>query len=229
MSRFLTVCSARYELPVKPTPDPEQAQGGSVVFFGGTDADYPSNGIPQRRKSERHWLGVWRDERDVSRFFSSPTTHLPQLAEAQDAWGLKLIPYMRRGAEIIALDVHHARPAPEDPVAIITSIGSYASESDVLAAGQKASAARQSLVQADGLMQELLLIPYPPMATDLFTITVWRSERAAQAWAYRGDTHRHAMEFYKTTTEKPRVSFTRCTIDDSFGAWQRSHRPGIDG
>jgi len=229
MSRFLTVCSARFELSVKQPPFAEEAQRDCVVFFGGTDADYPMNGIPQRRKAERHWLGVWRDERDVDRFFSSPTTHLPQLAGAHDVRGLKLIPYMRRGTEIFALDVHHTRPMPEEPVAIITSIGYYASESDVMAAGQKASAARESLAQADGLIHELLLIPHPPMATDFFTITVWRNERAAQAWAYRSEAHRQAMEFYKTASEKPRVSFTRCLIGGSFGDWQKSGLSSVDG
>lgn len=219
MSSFLSFCSARYEPSMRRTPVGEQALEGSTVFFGGTDADYPSDGIPQRRKTECHWLAVWSDEGAVDRFLSSPSTYLPQLGGAQNVCGMKLIPYMQRGSEILALNVHHARPKPDDPIAIITSIGPYASESDVITASQKASAARESLASADGLIQEHLLIPYPPLATDLFTITVWRSERAAQAWAYRTDSHRGAMEFYKTASEKPRVSFTRCIIGSSFGNW----------
>lgn len=229
MGSFLSLCSARFNAPMRRTPAGEQAPDGSTVFFGGTDAEYPPTGIPQRRKTECHWLAIWTDEKDVDRFLSSPATHLPQLAGAEAVCGLKLIPYMRRGAEIFALDVHHTRPKPDEPVAIITSIGPYTAESDALDAGKRASVARQSLARADGLTQEFLMIPFPPMATDLFTITAWRSERAAQAWAYRTDSHRGAMEFYKTASEKPRVSFTRCMIGDSFGDWQKSDRAGTGG
>lgn len=139
MGSFLSIFSARYELPSSRTPVGEQPPHDGAVFFSGTDAEYPVTGIPQRRKTERHWLAVWSDEGDVDRFLSSPATYLPQLDGAHDVWGLKLIPYMRRGTEILVLDVHHTRPKPDEPVAIITSIGPYASESDVIAAGQKAN------------------------------------------------------------------------------------------
>jgi heme-degrading monooxygenase HmoA len=229
MASFLSLCSARYESLPGRAPVGEQAPQGSAVFVAGTDAEYPASGIPQRRKTERHWLAVWSDEGAVDRFLSSPATYLSQLDGAHDVCGLKLIPYMQRGAEILALDVHRTRPKPDEAIAIITSIGPYTSESDVIAAGQKARAARQSLAHADGLTRELLLIPYPLMATDLFTVTAWSSERAAQAWAYRTDSHRAAIDFHKTASEKARVSFTRCIVGGSFGDWRQSGMKSISG
>ena len=222
MSSFLSLCTARYAQPPGRSPLTEQPPTACTTFVCGTDADYPESGIPQRRKADRHWLWVWRTEKDVDRFMSSPATYLPELAEAQEVAGLKLIPYMQRGAEVLAVDLDQVRPGPDQPIAVITSIGPYASESDAIAAGKSASVARQSLIETDGLTRELLIIPFPPMATDLFTVTTWRNEPVAQAWAYRGTSHREAIAFYKTTQEKVRVSFTRCLITGSFGDWQRT-------
>jgi hypothetical protein len=219
MSSFLSLCSARYELPPARPPVTEQHSNGCAASVSGTDADYPESGVPQRRKAQRHWLAVWRTEEDVDRFMSSPTAHLPELAGAHRVAGLKLLPYMQRGAEVLPLAFDRVRPRPDQPVAIITSIGPYASESDAIAAGQRASLARQSLSDAAGLTRELLIIPFPPMATDLFTVTTWRNEPAAQEWAYRGSSHGSAMAFYKDTHEKARVSFTRCLIAGAFGDW----------
>lgn len=217
MSNYLSLCSARYELPPARSLAAEKLPQGCAAFVGGTDADYPESGIPQRRGLERHWLAVWRTEADVDRFISSPAACLPELAGAQEVTLLKLLPYMQRGAEVLPADSGADRPRPDQPIAIITSIGPYASETDAISAGQRASLARQSLTDADGLMSELLIVPFPPMATDLFTVTTWRNEPAAQAWAYKGPSHREAIAFYKTTPEKARVSFTRCVIVGSFG------------
>ena len=215
---FLSLQSARFKAEPRRAAPGEEAPTGCATFLGGTDADYPASGIPERRKREWHWLGIWQDEAEVDHFFSSPKTHLPRLVEAESSWGLKLIPYMRRGTEIFPLEPHAARPHRDEPIVVITSIGPYSREVDVATAGQHASYARQSLSQTDGLLHELMLIPYPP--TDLFTITAWRNENAALAWAYKGESHRGARDFHRTASEKARVSFTRCRIGASFGDWQ---------
>lgn len=219
---FLSLHSARFSAEPRRAVPGEEAPARSTIFLSGTDAEYPESGIPERRKRECHWLGVWNEQEEVDRFLSSPTAHIPRLADAESFWGLKLIPYMRRGAEIFPLELHGARPLRDESIVIITSIGPYSSYSDVAVAGQRARRARQTLSQTDGLMHELVLIPYPP--TDLFTITAWRNEHAAQAWAYRGESHRSAVDFHKTASETARVSFTRCLIGASFGDWQ--HRDG---
>lgn len=220
---FLSLHSARFNAEPRRAAPGEEAPTGSAIFLGGTDAEYPASGIPERRKREWHWLGVWKDEAEVDRFLSSPKTHLPRLADAESSWGLKLIPYMRRGAEIFPIEPHSTRPHRDEPIVIITSIGPYSREIEAATAGQRASYARQSLSRTDGLMHELVLIPYPP--TDLFTITAWRNEHAAQVWAYKGESHRGAMDFHRAASEKTRVSFTRCLIGASFGDWQ--HRDGL--
>ena len=214
---FLSLHSARFSTEPRRAAPGEEAPIRSTIFLSGTDAEYPESGIPERRRRECHWLGVWKEEAEVDRFLSSPETHIPRLADAESFWGLKLIPYMRRGAEIFPLELHSTKPHRDEPIVIITSIGPYSREIDAATAGQRASHARETLSRTDGLMHELVLIPYPP--ADLFTITAWRSERAAQAWAYKGESHRSAMDFYKTASEKTRVSFTRCLIGASFGDW----------
>lgn len=219
MSSFLTLCSARYGQAAARSPVTEHLPIGCTALIRGTDADYPESGLPQRRKAQRHWLAVWRAEEDADRFMSSPTALLPELAGAQQIAALKLLPYMQRGADVLPVAFDRVRPPPDRPVAIITSIGPYASESDAVAAGQRASFARQSLTEAAGLTRELLIIPFPPVATDLFTVTTWQSEPAAQTWAYRGARHRDAMAFYNDAQEKARVSFTRCLIAGSMGDW----------
>lgn len=215
---FLSLHSARFSAEPRRAAVGEEAPTGSTIFLSGTDAEYPESGIPERQRKVCHWLGVWKEEAELDRFLSSPTTHIPRLADADSSWGLKLIPYMRRGAEIFPLELHGTRPHLDEPIVIVTSIGPYTSEIDAATAGQRAGYARETLSRADGLMHELLLIPYPP--TDLFTITAWRSEPAAQAWAYKGESHRSAMDFHKTASERARVSFTRCRIGASFGDWQ---------
>src|SRR5205085_11462075 len=147
-------------------PDPED--GGQADAFVGSDADYPANGLPQRRKTEFHWLGTWAREADLDRFLQSPATYLPQLAEAKAVCALKLVPYLRRGAGILPSDVHPIRPRPDEPVVVVTSIGTYASEPDAIAASQVAAMSRKSLSDADGLLHELLLLPFSPAALDLF-------------------------------------------------------------
>lgn len=226
---FLSLHSARFKAGAARTASGEGSPTGSVIFLGGTDADYPISGIPERRKTECHWLAAWKDEAEVDRFLASPTAHLPRLGEADNVWSLKLAPYMQRGADVLPLVPNSTRPEADEPIVIITSIGTYSGEADAIAASQRASQARESLLRADGLMHELLLVPYPPWATDLFTVTMWRSERAAQAWAYRTDAHRSAMDFYKTTGEKPRVSFTRCRICASAGERQPRDLVGGSG
>lgn len=214
---FLSLYSARFSAEPRRAAAGEEAPTGSTSFLSGTDAEYPESGIPERRKKECHWLGVWNDEAELDRFLLTPRTHIPRLSDAESSWGLKLIPYMRRGAEILPLDPHRSRPRFDEPIVIITSIGPYTREADVATAGQSAKCARETLPRADGLMHELIMIPYPPI--DLFTITAWRSEAAAQAWAYKGQSHRIAMDFHKTASERARVSFTRCLIGASFGDW----------
>lgn len=219
MSNFLTLCSARFVQAPARSPVTEHLPVGCTALISGTDADYPESGLPQRRKAQRHWLAVWRAEEDADRFMSSPSSFLPELAAAQQIAALKLLPYMQRGADVLPVAFHRVRPPPDRPVAIITSIGPYESESDAVAAGQRACFARQSLTEAAGLTRELLVIPFPPAATDLFTVTTWQNEPAAQTWAYRGARHRDAMTFYNDTQEKARVSFTRCLIAGSMGDW----------
>jgi len=212
MGNFLSICSAQCESTAR-----DQPPAGSTLFFGGTDAEYQPSGIPQRRKAHRIWLSVWNDEQALDRFIASPASVLPQLEEARDVRALKLVPYLRRGAEVLPVEAHAIRPGPDEPIAIVTSLGLYASPAEALAFGQKGGAARESLARADGLLREHVLIPFPPMTTDLYTVTTWRSESAAQAWAYRGDAHRAAKDFYNSATEQPRVSFVRCVIAGSFG------------
>jgi hypothetical protein len=219
MSSFLSLCSATFGPGAARLPTAEQPPAGSTALFAGTDIDYPPGGLPQRRKSKRHWLAAWDTEEAADGFMSSPATYFPELAGAEDMFALKLIPYMQRGAEILRLQLG-ARPKPDEPIVIITSIGAYASEPDAIAASSHASLARESLGETDGLARDLLLFPFGAMATDLFTITAWKNEAAAQAWAYRTTAHRGAMAFYKSAADKPRVSFTRCVIAHSFGDWR---------
>jgi len=215
---FLSLHSARFSSEPRRAAKGEDAPASSPFFLSGTEADYPDSGVPERRKKQCHWLGVWNDETEIDRFLSSVETHIPRLRDAETFWGLKLIPYMRRGAEIFPLEVGETKPQREEPIVIITSIGPYSREIDAAVAGQRASRARGTLFQTDGLLQELVLIPYPP--ADLFTVTAWANERAAQAWAYRSESHRSAINFHKTTSEQARVSFTRCRIDATFGDWK---------
>lgn len=219
---FLSLHSARFSAEPRRAAAGEEAPTGSTLFLGGTDAHYPESGVPERRKKECRWLGVWKEEADLDRFLSSAKTHIPRLADAESSWGLKLIPYMRRGVEVLPLEPHGTRPRLDEPIVIIASIGPYTGEAEAAMFGQRATHARESLSRADGLMHELVLVPYPP--TDLFNITAWRSEAAAQAWAYRGESHRSAMDFHKTASERARVSFTRCLIGASFGDWQHHSR-----
>lgn len=219
---FLSLHSALFTSEPRRAAKGEDAPASSPFFLGGTDAEYAASGIPERQKTQCHWLGVWNDETEVDGFLSSVETHIPRLREAKKFWGLKLIPYMRRGAEIFPIVVGDTKPEREEPIVIITSIGPYSREIDAAVAGQRASYARGTLSQADGLLQELVLIPYPP--TDLFTVTAWANERAAQAWAYRSESHRSAIDFHKKASEKARVSFTRCRIDETFGDWKHRSR-----
>lgn len=215
---FLSLHSARFSTEPRRAAPGEDAPVHSTIFLGGTDAEYPESGIPDRRRKQCHWLGVWKDEAEVDCFLSSPETHIPRLADAESFWGLKLIPYMRRGADIFPLELHGTRPHRDEPIVIITSIGPYSREIDIAAAGQRARSARETLSGTDGLMHELVLIPYPP--ADLFTVTAWTSERVAQAWAYRSEAHRSAIDLHKTASEKARVSFTRCRIGATHGDWE---------
>lgn len=204
----------------------EGAPAESLAWFAGTDAEILESGMLDRRSIECHWLSAWKNESEVDAFWSDPTTHVPILGTASELWRLKLVPYMRRGADILPVAPRHTKLQSDEPIVIITTIGPYSREEDALTAFHRAHSSRSSLVQAEGLLHEMLLIPYPPMATDLFTITIWRNERAAQAWAYRTDSHRAAMEFYKAGGEKPRVSFTRCLIERSEGGW-RGREPAL--
>ncbi len=218
-SSFLSLHSARFSSEPRRATKGEDAPSGSPFFLSGTEAEYPESGIPERRKKQYHWLGVWNDEAEVDGFFSSVQAHIPRLSDPESFWGLKLIPYMRRGAEIFSIEVSETKPAREEPTVIITSLGPYSREIDAAVVGQRASYARGTLSQTDGLLQELVLIPFSP--TDLCTVAAWANERAAQAWAYRSESHRSAIDFHKTTSEKARVSFTRCRIDATFGDWKR--------
>jgi hypothetical protein len=224
MAGFLSLCSARFASPVKLAGSAPAQDGGRADAFFGSDADYAANGAPQRRRAEFHWLGAWREEAGIDRFLASPASYLPPLQDAEFTCGLKLVPYLKRGADVLPVDAHPLRPGPDAPIAIVTSIGTYASEAEVVAAGQAASFSRRSLEAADGMLQELLLIPFPPATLELFTVTAWRNEAAARDWAYRTDAHRGAMAFYKSASEQPRVSFTRCLIAGSFGDWQAWNR-----
>lgn len=217
MASVLGVVSARFDSTNKLAP--ASPPSGCAYFVAGTDADYPPAGLPQRRRTEYHWLGAWQDEGGLDAFLASPSSHIPQLDGAHAVRCLKLVPYMRRGHELWTTDVLAERPAADEPIAIISSIGSYQTEVDAIAASAHFHAARSSLADTEGLQQELLILPFPPVATDLFTITTWHNEAAARDWAYRGEAHRGATDYYKSAVEQPRVSFTRCRIAASLGTW----------
>ncbi|MDP2816839.1 MAG: hypothetical protein Q8O29_00910 [Polaromonas sp.] len=226
ISTHLVLISARFPEGANRKMVIEGAPAEFPAWFAGTDAEILESGMLERRRTECHWLSAWTNESEVDSFLSAPTTHVPALGIASELWRLKLVPYMQRGAEILPLAPHDTRPRSDEPIVIITTIGPYSREEDALTAFQRAHCSRSSLLQAEGLLHEMLLVPYPPMATDLFTITIWRNERAAQTWAYRTDSHRAAMEFYKAGSEKPRVSFTRCLIERSEGGW-RGREPAL--
>lgn len=217
---FITFHSARFEAGAEPKKgEDENVPPGATTWVNGTDAVYPATGIPERRKTQRYWFAVWQGEADADRFLSAPSKHVPSLMRAADVRGLKLAPYLHRGAQIAPFAVHKSKPGREEPIVVVTTIGQYSREEDILAAGQRANIARNGLLHADGMLHEMLLVPYPPHATDLFTITVWRDEGAVQRWAYRSESHREAMDFYSSTSEKPRLSFTRFLIKTSIGNW----------
>lgn len=197
------------------------------LWIPGTDMDWQEDGVPQRRPRHRYWIAVWNSSDDADAFIANVGQFFGQLADAEDAWHAKLLPYMHRGAlrwgdlssPPNVFGGFHKKPAAECPVLIMTTVKRRSEPDKAILFGNTVNEVRTSVQKVDGLILEMLLLTSDFENFDGGTLTLWKDETSALNWAYRGEAHKHAMGLHQEKDLMERSSFARFAVEKSIGTW----------
>jgi hypothetical protein len=198
-----------------------------VHWLGGTDTHWSPHGHARADLTRCLWLGLWADAERAADAVRRADDWLPGRRDAAAHWSVALQPYLSRG-EVNwhagatlgpVCEPAPARPGKEQPIVTVTSFGLSTGRDSFRAFGERLYAARESLRAAPGQRAEFELNAIAPAFSDPCTVTLWRCEADAMAWAYAQAPHRPSMEWAQAGRIFERSSFTRATVVAESGAW----------
>ena len=198
-----------------------------VRWLAGTETEWLADGSVRADLSHRLWLGFWDDAAQAANAVQDAPSWLPDAGTGAAHWSVALQPYLSRGdvnwragAEPGPVcEATGTRPRRDQAIVTITSFGVSAGRESFLTFGQRVRAARRSLRATTGMQAEFEIYAIVPAFVDGSTITLWRCEADAMAWAYKQPPHRPSMEWAQEGRIFERSSFTRATLLAQSGSW----------
>jgi heme-degrading monooxygenase HmoA len=174
-------------------------------------------------------LGLYRERAKADRAVAEPGAFLPFLAETTEAWHAMLMPVAHRGecnhlereAPGAVLEAHGEDPG--GPLLVMTTggyvIGPGFDRSRAIDFAHRSAKVREVVRVADGNLGQQVFYPHEA-GGDPVTMTVWRSDAAMSAFAYRAGLHREMIERHKRIGMLDRTSFTRLRAVRTVGRWE---------
>lgn len=151
------------------------------------------------------------------------------IREADEVWSGVLQPFRHYGeANFVnqsepgpCYDVTQTPPGPGVPIVILTSVGwKPGADKDRIAEFSRGVAGvRISMTAVDGLHSQQTFSFPGGLEWDGLTVTFWRDQAAAMAWAYGGGLHKAQVKQQREAPFGDRTSFTRCVVLESSGTW----------
>lgn len=207
--------------------DLSQRPAGAAGWEIGVDS-------PPRPDGSREQSGVWcavglyphRDEAEQA--VADPGTFMPFVAETVEAWHALLMPvahrgecnHLDRGTPGAVLDAHGEDPG--GPLVVMTTggyvVGPDFDRSRAIDFTHRSARVREVATLAPGNLVQQVFYPHIP-GGDPVTMTVWQSDSAMSAFAYRSGLHREMIERHKRVGMLDRTSFTRLRAVRTSGSW----------
>jgi hypothetical protein len=186
------------------------------------------DGLPTFVSDEWGGFGIYRSREAAEEVFENPQDHLGFLGEATEAFHALLSPYAHRGAVnwrgTVLEDTSIAAGAdPGGPLMVLTSAG-YANPgpNDLPRMKKFVHEVRQILDYYSTLSDNVRNAVFSGARVDGgdgVTTTVWKSDEAMMAAAYKTGHHRAQIDYHRHASLFDRSSFTRTRIVASRGTW----------
>lgn len=173
-------------------------------------------------------LGLYRDEASARAAFAARASHLPLLDTTVESWHVLLVALTHRGE---ANHLERDRPGlifeagqsdPGGPLVVLTTagftLGPGFDPARAIAFRRAVDRVRGWLQAAPGLVASQVFTPHV-LGDDGATMSVWTSEAAMAAAAYRPGMHREEIDHYKRDHTADRTSFTRLRALATAGTW----------
>ena len=229
---FATVHVLRFREPMAAenlelTDGPDSA----LAWFFGLNNALDETGY-LREPAASVWGGValYRDRADALAALDDPSSAIPSLASASEAWHVALVPFKHRG-EVNWLRRDHLGemfesaddPVGEGPLIVLTTAGYVNDENFDLERVRdfdlNVERVRDWMEKtADGLVMQHVFESLDP-DVDGPTFSVWRDDESLHDFAYRAGVHREQVDRFRAEHTADRVSFTRFRPIRSVGTW----------
>ena len=209
------------------TLDLTRSPAGAVSWKIGADGAAADDGT---RLPSELWCGVglYPQRADAETALAEPGRFLPFLGEAAEAWHALLVPIAHRGEcnhldrdkPGLVLEAHGEDPG--GPLVVMTTagfdLGPQLDMARVVDFRRNVDQVRQAVSQAEGNVARQVFAPHT-VGDDGVTITIWQSDAAMSAFAYRPGEHRDRIDRYKREQTADRTSFTRLRAVRTSGTW----------
>jgi hypothetical protein len=164
----------------------------------------------------------------AERFADDCMAIAPWLSGAVEQWSAVLQPFRHKGRS------NHLNPsepgsifdslaAPVAPFVVVTSVGWNTDDGFDPARpadfGAGTNAVRMAMTAVEGLHSQQTFFFPGLLVHDPITVTFWRDDASARAFAYEHGSHRRQLDRYHATKNADRTSFTRFAVLASKGTW----------
>ena len=177
------------------------------------------------------WVGIgyYPGRAAAKTVFDEPESVVPGLCDAVEAWHALLAPFQHRGefrfcerGRNAELNTAAGDLDPDGPLLVITSTG-YVMDRELDSSRPEALLqglveVRQSMATTDGLILQHSA-DNPDAELDGMTFSIWRDDRAMQAFAYGPGRHRGQLDRHRDQSMFDRSAFTRLRPVRSRGLW----------
>lgn len=180
-------------------------------------------------------LGFYRDLSEAEKILVAHADHLPDCAQAKEAWHALLIPISHKGetnwfGEIASTSI--IRPVATDPggpLVVLTSAGYQVLPPEQLTLDLPRRL--DFIANVDRVLEWFASVPgnlarenyeVGKPTTDGLTFSLWESDSDMMRAAYQAGPHRTQLERLRTERIADRTSFTRARVARRIGTWQGS-------
>jgi heme-degrading monooxygenase HmoA len=239
---FLVFHRVRFATPIDgvghPLPGPAAAEAWR--FYPASPLG--ENGLPTFVSDEWGGFGIYRTRQDAEAVFRHPENHLPFLGDTVEAFHALAVPYSHRGKvdwRGTLLENATFTVAPADPgglLMVLTSAGydnpGPAEMPRIAKFYEGVMGVRDYYATLPGNIRRAVFSGSRVDGRNGVTVTLWESDEAMLAAAYRAGHHRTQMDYQRTVGHFDYSSFTRTRILATRGAWDgvdpgaASARPG---
>lgn len=226
---WLVFHRVRFAAPRDGTNNPLPGPAGADVWRFYPASPSGPNGMRTNISDEWGGFGIYPSRAAAEEVFEAPERHLPFLADTVEAYHAIVVPYSHRGKvdwRGTPQENTTITPAPEDPggpLMVLTSAGyDHVGPDDLPRVAKFIHEVDQVQAFYATLPDNIRRAVYSGAGVDGhngMTISIWRSDAAMMAAAYKPGHHRAQMEYHRDVGHFDYSSFTRARIVASRGRW----------